>query len=230
MGPTPRFHNLLLGTVTPGPSTAPENVNTFYIFLLKPHIYLSLKILLLGSAASWPYLELMWFVLSCQMACARFAFPPGPESLARLPSQTPTIHIVRQRVTLPWENCKSEECLWTLQWSAEVEVGVPATRLGAGGARLPGAPCVASRWRSIREACKDPVQKLERVVDGTAREEYSRVSPRRGGHPRKSEERKSGASCWSYSSFQTQRAPLRKGFGRGEYGKGSALLFLGYCP
>lgn len=67
MGPRLCFQNLLLGiVVTPGSRMAPENMNTLYIFFSNP--YLFLKTLLLGGAASWPYLE----------QCGKFSAPLLP--------------------------------------------------------------------------------------------------------------------------------------------------------
>lgn len=52
------LQNLLSGSVTPGPSMAPEKVMTVYIFLLKSLFISScLKTLLSGSAASCADLE-----------------------------------------------------------------------------------------------------------------------------------------------------------------------------
>lgn len=105
MGPELCFHNLLLGIVTLGSSTASFSFSNPCLFISQNPAFRELSLL----AISW----VVWFVLSTsssfQVAYAHYTFPPGPGSLTFLPSQISTIPIVRQCVTLPWENCKSEE-------------------------------------------------------------------------------------------------------------------------
>lgn len=135
-------------------------------------------------------------LFSAPLVAARWPVPPSPS--LRVPSPSRFFHLRPRQFILCARappspgRAASQGSASGLRGgvSAQVESGVSAARQGVGGAGLPGAPCIASRWRSICEACTVPVQKLERDVDGAAGEEHSRVSPRRGGHPRKSGERK----------------------------------------
>ena len=64
------FQNLLQGSVTPGPSMAPEKVNTFYIFSSSPYVF---------NYFSKPCFQLaqsLGQILSCEVCSFSFLSPP----------------------------------------------------------------------------------------------------------------------------------------------------------